>query len=397
MISIVTTVGTSLINNFISEKFRECKEQLRMHDNKKSRSKEWDSYLEEYKKYCIDKIKNEMRTNSNWVDISAEIKSITKIMEKYQGNEFIIQLISTDTVTSRFCSEVICDVLKLDKRKDITGVAFDSQKDVIGGLQIWNAKDFQEDGLKILIDHLESCVIPCINGEIPFTVYNITGGYKALIPYITIMAQINNTPIFYLFEDTDDLIEIPQMPININYSMFAKHKNVFEDLKNEIKDWKSYVRQKNLRVDDFQACIIEDMGSALLSPIGEMFWNRFNNYYYVLVPYRYSDEDGSNKQYINSTIKEIYKKINSYKSYNEFINNEYNNDIVHKKIGSNIAVGKFKKESQPLRIAYEMIDDVLYICAYTFNHDEYKNNYLDKQCDINIKDKFNFVEIVIRK
>jgi CRISPR/Cas system-associated protein Csm6 len=113
-------------------------------------------------------------------------------------------------------------------------------------LQIWEGKVFQEKGLKELTDYLNKNVEGRFeHSSIPNLVYNITGGYKALIPYMTIMAQLNKLPLFYIFEDTDDLIEIPQMPISINYSLFSKYKHIFKELADEgINDWTSYARKK---------------------------------------------------------------------------------------------------------------------------------------------------------
>ncbi|MBK8472326.1 MAG: hypothetical protein IPL33_09240 [Sphingobacteriales bacterium] len=63
-------------------------------------------------------------------------------------------------------------------------------------------------------------------------IFNITGGYKASIPFITILAQIKNSPLYYLFEESEkesyELIKIPQAPISFDFSLFTDEHCAFD-------------------------------------------------------------------------------------------------------------------------------------------------------------------------
>ena len=50
-----------------------------------------------------------------------------------------------------------------------------------------------------------------------------------MIPFMTIMAQANNCDMVYIFEESDNLIEIPKTPITIDYQLLksVSRKSLF--------------------------------------------------------------------------------------------------------------------------------------------------------------------------
>jgi len=47
-----------------------------------------------------------------------------------------------------------------------------------------------------------------------------TGGYKALIPYLTIAGILYNYPIYYIYEDSNALLELPAIPLSVDNTEF---------------------------------------------------------------------------------------------------------------------------------------------------------------------------------
>jgi len=47
-----------------------------------------------------------------------------------------------------------------------------------------------------------------------------TGGYKALIPYLTIAGILYKYPIYYIYEDSNALIELPAIPLSVDNTEF---------------------------------------------------------------------------------------------------------------------------------------------------------------------------------
>lgn len=206
MSSIVTTVGTSLftnyldVSNFINADYSAIIDSLHQ---------EWDN-----KQARIDSIKNN-EDFKNWIsrnlnDSCAEISSLLKIIE-HQKDDLKIRLLATDTVPSRLAAELIKEQTFLHP---LTGkeipVDFYPERDVITGLRVDDAEVFQTDGLHSFIRRFIG-----LNKQYGPLILNITGGYKGLIPYLTLIGQIHKVPVMYKFEDSEALITIPQLPINL--------------------------------------------------------------------------------------------------------------------------------------------------------------------------------------
>ncbi|MBF0453130.1 MAG: hypothetical protein HQK75_20685 [Candidatus Magnetomorum sp.] len=47
-----------------------------------------------------------------------------------------------------------------------------------------------------------------------------TGGYKALIPYLTIAGIIYKKPVYYIYEDSEVLLELPPPPLSVDITTF---------------------------------------------------------------------------------------------------------------------------------------------------------------------------------
>ncbi len=212
MKTIITTVGTSVFTNYhighgdLDDKIVYLKSKP---------YSEWKNWEEDIKS-ITSTIHQWLSSNNN---SSAEIKSILELKKKY--GEVSVQLIATDTILSALSAEIIREYLK---QKNIE-VLFDKNNDVITGLQVENKDEFVKIGLIKLVERLES-----IMNSYDDMIFNITGGYKAVIPYMTIMGQIYNIPICYIFEETDELIEIPQAPVDFDFSVIDEDYVAFQSL-----------------------------------------------------------------------------------------------------------------------------------------------------------------------
>jgi putative CRISPR-associated protein (TIGR02619 family) len=291
---VITTVGTSLLENYRENHPGIDMDYLYL---KEEPASNWDN-----NERRINKIK---RALLNWAqakkETCAEIKSLFSIRH-HHSKEIEARLLATDTILSRLVAEVLEQVLKGEMK-----VFFEPEKDVIKGLQVWDRKRFEKEGLINLIARIE---------ELAFTskeiAINFTGGYKAIIPYITIMGQLNNIPLYYIFEDTDELIRLPQAPLDINWGIFEKYSHIIEDLAVGIYDWSRY-KLKHPVEEDFQACIWEEGECAELNAIGRMFWNKYHNYFVVevLKGFSYSKDSSGNKREINEALQELYGRLDS--------------------------------------------------------------------------------------
>jgi CRISPR/Cas system-associated protein Csm6 len=75
-------------------------------------------------------------------------------------------------------------------------------------------------------------------------VFNISVGFKVKIPYLTIMEQIYGCNIYYIFEETEELLRIPPIPISIDEKLFLKYTKEFSKLEIGINE--NYMNGKTI-------------------------------------------------------------------------------------------------------------------------------------------------------
>lgn len=344
MVTVITTVGTSLFENFL-------KQNNSIENNyqilKEKSFSEWNDNIR-----AINPIKNNVRNFvTNNADASAEIKSLLKIKNEYDLKDkqpkelreiFEVHLICTDTILSKLAATII--------KENLGGILSIKSIEVIKGLSLKSYIEFEEKGVSELIINLKQHIfsIPTkfnkevfeqnIMQELDYWVdknwlkkrfeiperledgivlskenvyipkkalsnhdkkilrlilkktllkndeiiLNITGGYKALIPFLTIFSQLYSLPCYYIYEESDELLSIPQFPFNFNLLIAEQYypvlktidkgnkivnaNNVFTTLgNNEVVENKAIEELKNLhliRVNEFK---------IKLTPIGKLF------------------------------------------------------------------------------------------------------------------------------
>ncbi len=354
MMKVVTMVGTSIFENFFEN-----------NDNSTVRNYYEDLKNKRENEYARNetKINNIKKEISKWIDkekdkfnISAEIKSLTKISEELK-EDLEVYLLASDTVLSRLAGEILqefipkivpkCEVKKLEIIKD---------------LQIWDRKDFNK-GMSNLISKIYE-----ISDEYwDNVVINITGGYKATIPYLTILAQINNCPIYYIFEDTDALIKIPNIPFSkdwFDWEEIAKYNEEFLKLEKGIDskdDYEKLIRSEFYQKYSFLIWTSEDT-FAELNPIGKIIFEKYKTLYFVFYVTKEVEEKIDNDKNLNRLFKEKFWKKEIREEKTQIKNEHYVYDD-----GNN-----------SLRVFYREVNGILYVYKVFNDHDKYEL-YLKQQ------------------
>lgn len=200
---IIITVGTSItekpfIFNIFNHEIKSLEDEERP-DN-------YDYFLNECKNIFIRISANH---HSPITDLSAELASLVVFKKKIgidKGD--VIALFSTNTESGKFCASVNYEVLKylkwvqvenLKEPKTIKGFKLKpslSDEDI--------ATPFNEIGVKNFIREIDEL----LKFEFDYTFFNITGGFKAIIPHATIIAHNNKMTLFYLYEKSNQIITI---------------------------------------------------------------------------------------------------------------------------------------------------------------------------------------------
>ena len=297
MKKVITPVGISIFNNYkkyFKDKGQPCKLETPLKNIENQGADKWEGF----KDTRIAQVHKEVLHWQVKKGASAEIKSLYKIQEQIEDS-LEVYLICSETILSRLAAEIICDYFNSQPESPIR-VIFDYERESrVEGLQVENRRQFEQEGIVNLVKRFNEIT----GGYTENVIMNITGGYKGVIPYLAILSQINNIPIYYIFEDTEELIRIPQAPINLDKGLFEKYNRVFQELSDGIlESWEDYRRRRNIG-DDFKDCIMEysDNGETIigLNGIGMMLWEEYKHRYEIVYfPHgsKYAKEEPSKKK-----------------------------------------------------------------------------------------------------
>ena len=298
MTVVVTPVGTSLFTNGTDQTKR------RFDVIKDQPVSKWD----QYNSYVGDN--SRLRTESkNFIQdkkasASAELQSIAKIQDEFD-DDIEVRLLASDTIASRLAAEILMN------QGNVLGsnvsVKFDGKKDVIKGLQIKSTEDFSNLGMPNLMRRIsEFC-----DKQLAI---NITGGYKATVPYLTILSQIRQIPLFYTFDELDDespdLIKIPQVPLSVNWQLVKQYTDVFSKIDEGVSEWQEFRKEHRPAIKELRSCIEVADDLAILSWFGEEFWSHYKGNFLVKINAKiYFARKVWKDSTIDTAIQNLYKQL----------------------------------------------------------------------------------------
>ena len=273
MTVVITPVGTSLFTNG-SETNNNIKTRYQsIEDNPES---DWDNnntYIKALRRYS-EKFIRTVKTRA-----SAELQSTEKIQNALNSN-ITVHLLASDTIASRLAAEILSGNVANGILNDNVSVNFDANSegkpDIIRGLQVEKRKKFLRKGMSTLIRRIDQ-IYSTLTGSVQSLAINITGGYGATLPYLTIYAQLKRVPLYYNFEKSKELIDIPPSPMSIDWDVIGTHFEVLQKIEDAkaINNWKKFEKEHYEAVIELASFIMVDHNdnSAYLSPLGEVFWD----------------------------------------------------------------------------------------------------------------------------
>jgi len=339
MKKIITMVGTSLFENYLEKNRGDTSFRNYFEDLRNKGAKEY-----EEEKDRVNQIKKRVK---QWLSLeksvsgaSAEIKSLTKLTKLLQDN-LKIYLLASDTVVSNIAGEILKEILPGLSELNNPRVYLDT----IDDLQVKDRSRFRL-GMVNLIKRIYQIVED--DGWWGNITINITGGYKATIPYLTILAQVNKCPIYYIFEETEALIKIPYIPLDIKWEIFERHKNLFYELdKEEIKELPSLGKSRQ----EIRSLLEQVNNFYSLNPLGVALWEKYKQRYDIFhvseLVKRCLESDANYKRIGKKSFIELKRRLNS---------NPQDPDLSHGLSG--VKLGKFKcfkhkEENLQVRVLYK--------------------------------------------
>lgn len=211
MKTIITTVGTSLLDKL--DLMPDVPDEL-----KGKTFQQGDRNLVESIKAKVE-IKYRKKQAET---ICAELQTIFKIQK--ENPDIVVYLICTDTALSPICASYIQKILQ---EKGIEAIFEENDRHIVEGLAVEGkdaSKSFSEKGFPNLMAIVKDIEESADANNRP--ILNISGGYKALIPVMTIMGQLYDMEVNYVYEDSEELIRLGSLPIEFDWGIVSEFSSI---------------------------------------------------------------------------------------------------------------------------------------------------------------------------
>lgn len=126
---------------------------------------------------------------------------------------------------------------------------------------------FKLRGLRSLVGTLTE-LIEEAQGEGREVLINATGGFKAEIAFSTLVGLLFDVPVYYIHERFRDIVEMPVLPIDWDYSLLYDHRDLFEWVFSENPPIDEVDHRLKGRPAKLYSLLTEENGVMNLSPAG---------------------------------------------------------------------------------------------------------------------------------
>jgi len=210
---IICTVGTSISNG--------CPSQRAL----LSKPSKWNDDV----KYFENEIKKRVRNirTDNFRTISAEINSIDRL--NISSDDKIIML-SSDNAPGKACSLALQRVIS--DRYNISSQNIIIER--IKGLQVYNSTELKSVGLKNFIATALKYLDDKSLSYQYDVIINPTGGFKGVLPFLTILGMMFGKKTVYIFEFAEQLIFLPPLPFSFDLNIFDRARPALEYIEDKV-------------------------------------------------------------------------------------------------------------------------------------------------------------------
>ena len=155
--------------------------------------------------------------------LSAETNSLLKFGITHSDE---IDLVCTDTPFGDACGRALAGLI--EKR-----VGAKPNVVTIKGLQVDDAHIFRTQGIQNLFKWLDDTLGSQRFSRDKSVVLNVTGGFKSVVPYVTLYGILRRFPVIYLFERSKELITLPPFPLYYDEGLVNRAQKALAALQDE--------------------------------------------------------------------------------------------------------------------------------------------------------------------
>lgn len=134
--------------------------------------------------------------------------------------------------------------------------------------------DFRLRGLRSLVGKLFECIQE-EERRGREVIINATGGFKAEGAYATLVGLLCNIPVYYIHEVFREIIPMPPLPIDWDYSLVAEHEDFLDFLSRDIHPRLELKRELANIPPKIRLLLAEEENFVFLSPAGEAVFRAY--------------------------------------------------------------------------------------------------------------------------
>lgn len=199
--TIVCTVGTSIANG--------CKSILSYYQ----RNSSWDEDVLVLKSEIESRLAPILASNEMFTRACAEIHSLHRL-ECGQSDEVI--LLTSDTAEGKACGTVVSSTVR-----QIFGTS-DVRLIRVPDLQARDGERLKKCGIPNLINLVTPILQDPQRRYSGGVILNPTGGFKGVVPFMTVLGMLYGAKVVYMFEFSNQLVTLPPLPVTLDLEIFER-------------------------------------------------------------------------------------------------------------------------------------------------------------------------------
>jgi putative CRISPR-associated protein (TIGR02619 family) len=167
---------------------------------------------EAYQKRIGKKIADDRAASARAKDflirVSAELNALVR--SRCGGDDEVVYLAS-ETEDGRLCVERLVTLTRAELGSRARSLT-------VEGLQVRDGSRFRQVGVRNLFDQIDRLRRNTSEAVVEL---NATGGFKGMVPYLTLYGMFHDLPVSYIFEQSDTLIRLPRIPLAFDWRQLA--------------------------------------------------------------------------------------------------------------------------------------------------------------------------------
>ncbi|MGH7192249.1 MAG: putative CRISPR-associated protein, partial [Candidatus Saccharimonadales bacterium] len=199
--------------------------------------------------------------------VSAEVNALSR-RDADQHDE-VVYLVS-ETEDGRLCGQRLVALTRSE-------LGSRARLIVVEGLQVRDGQRFRRVGIHNLFDQIDRLRRDNTATEVEL---NATGGFKGVVPYLTLYGMFHDLPVSYIFEQSETLIRLPRIPLEFDWAKLAPAERAVSALcdsvlhERELRDLlpADYWRAKA----DYDCLFEREDGQVTLSAVGLLMRGRLD-------------------------------------------------------------------------------------------------------------------------